>query len=525
MYYQKFKKTIIIFLAVSVVLVSFSQTAFGARKSKINTPLTNKGPTDGLVAWWTFDGQDTTWTSATAGTVTDKSGNGNTGTLSNMSRSSSPAPGISGQGFRFDGVDDYVSESAIDLSATNIVTLSFWMKKDFSTPEGVTFELTTNFNVNTDGFMVDANSASPCAGYIQVAHRGDTGYSVGCYTRPSSNAWHYYTVIFDKSLSTNEVNLYIDGQLQTAVSRPYNGNNTNNFGNKPFYIMSRAGSSYFDSGTIDDVRIYNRALSASEIQELYRLGSARLKANAPAAAPQGIYSGLVGYWTFDGQDTTWTSATAGTTLDKSGNGNTGTLTNMSRSSSPAPGISGQGFRFDGVDDKINAGTNSVLDLTNDLTVSAWVKFPAGTVGSNNSAIIIARSDGGWPLNTPDRGYALHCRIIGGNLWCMYNVSGATNHWYQDYNLGSANRSRWIHLVGTTQGNVHKFYVDGVEVLSATINTGDRTTGTSLLMGDDINGSDRMLGTIDDVRIYNRALSASEVQELYRLGARRFKVTQ
>src|SRR3990167_9321998 len=48
-------------------------------------------------------------------------------------------------------------------------------------------------------------------------------------------------------------------------------------------------------------------------------------------------NGLVGYWTFYGADTPWTSSTAATTLDKSGNNNTGTLTNMSQSTSPVIG--------------------------------------------------------------------------------------------------------------------------------------------------------------------------------------------
>jgi hypothetical protein len=65
-----------------------------------------------------------------------------------------------------------------------------------------------------------------------------------------------------------------------------------------------------------------------------------------------LSTGLVGWWTMDGKDTPWTSATAGTTLDSSGNGNTGTLTSMNRATSPVAGKIGQGLNFDGVDDYI-----------------------------------------------------------------------------------------------------------------------------------------------------------------------------
>ena len=80
-----------------------------ARTTQINTSLKGRGPTEGLVGYWTFDGQDTIWSSETTGATTDVSGNGNHGTLQNMSRSSSPASGISGQALKFDGVNDYVN--------------------------------------------------------------------------------------------------------------------------------------------------------------------------------------------------------------------------------------------------------------------------------------------------------------------------------------------------------------------------------------------------------------------------------
>src|SRR3989338_3488894 len=91
---------------------------------------------------------------------------------------------------------------------------------------------------------------------------------------------------------------------------------------------------------------------------------------ARITSPSQNYLGLVGYWTMDGADTVWTSATAATTLDKSGNGNTGTLTNMSRSSSPVSGKIGQGLEFDGGEDYVDAGNTTPLQITGAITVSA-----------------------------------------------------------------------------------------------------------------------------------------------------------
>src|SRR5581483_5540467 len=63
------------------------------------------------------------------------------------------------------------------------------------------------------------------------------------------------------------------GVQQTARAQSASSDNTNNFGNNPFYLMSRSGSGDFCAGLIDDVRIYSRALSAGEIQQIYSLGT------------------------------------------------------------------------------------------------------------------------------------------------------------------------------------------------------------------------------------------------------------
>ena len=81
--------------------------------------------------------------------------------------------------------------------------------------------------------------------------------------------------------------------------------------------MSSNNSNFFN-GSIDDVRVYNRALSVQEIQQLYAQGAANIDHSNTVA----LSSGLVGYWTFDGSQTNWTT---GKTNDSSGKGNSGQL--------------------------------------------------------------------------------------------------------------------------------------------------------------------------------------------------------
>src|ERR1019366_7671957 len=77
--------------------------------------------------------------------------------------------------------------------------------------------------------------------------------------------------VFDKSRTGgDEIKFYVDGVLQTVNRSLYASTNANNFGSNPFYLFSRAGATQFNSGTIDDLRIYNSALTAEQIQQLYR---------------------------------------------------------------------------------------------------------------------------------------------------------------------------------------------------------------------------------------------------------------
>ena len=104
---------------------------------------------------------------------------------------------------------------------------------------------------------------------LQAAVHGNVGYSTNCYAQPSSGVWHHLAIIYDKTQAGNaQTALYIDGVLQTPTSNLDTTQNTNSFGNNPIYLFSRAGSQFLNAGKMDDLRIYNRALSATEIQQL-----------------------------------------------------------------------------------------------------------------------------------------------------------------------------------------------------------------------------------------------------------------
>src|SRR3989344_6611093 len=143
-------------------------------------------------------------------------------------------------------------------------------------------------------------------------------------------------------------------------------------------------------------KIKNLKLKIGLIALLFFLLSNQVHASTFGISRPSNSLGLVGWWTMDGKDTPWTSSTAATTLDKSGNSNTGTLTNMAQATSPVAGKIGQALNFDGSDDWINAGSASVLDDMSALSISMWSK-PL-SYGQNNQGSFISKSNfssSGW----------------------------------------------------------------------------------------------------------------------------------
>ena len=170
----------------------------------------------------------------------------------------------------------YVETPAINLSATNVVTVALWASRNYSTVGGhALFETTANYHNSTTGFGLFPDDTD-CHG-IQAALRGDVGQTANCYNPPSFGVWHHIVVVYDKKQpGGDEVVLYIDGARQSPTRSLYASTNTNNFGNNPVYLFSQGGTTQFDSGAVDDFRIYTGALTAAQVKQLYNYGKAQI---------------------------------------------------------------------------------------------------------------------------------------------------------------------------------------------------------------------------------------------------------
>jgi len=202
-------------------------------------------------------------------------------------------------------------------------------------------------------------------------------------------------------------------------------------------------------------------------------------------APPMAYSlGLAGKWTFEASDAT----------DTSGNGNNGSLVN---SPTFGTGHNGTGtaitFPATGY---VNVPTSSTIDIINSLSVAFWIKF---TSAGNN--VILERYNGS------NSAYGFQTFPTGIISWLPVGTRiDATGIW---------NDGKWHHVCGTFQSinTVAKIYIDGVLRNTNNSAAGPTSISAPLTMGSR-SGTSGFSGSLDDVYLFNRVLSADEVFGLY-----------
>jgi uncharacterized repeat protein (TIGR01451 family) len=245
-------------------------------------------------------------------------------------------------------------------------------------------------------------------------------------------------------------------------------------------VGSTASLSYVDSGLAASTS-YSYRVRAGDAAGL--LGPYSPSATATTGA---LPSGLVGAYSFD----EGLGTTAG---DGSGNGNTGTLSGATWTTA---GKYGNALSFNGTSSRLTIADASSLDLTNAMTLEAWVQ-PSVTLSGWRSIVtkdvdryyLMASSN---PQNRP---------AVGGTF-------GTTNQ--NVFGTASLAVNTWIHVAATYERTTIRLYVNGVQVASGAQTAAISTSNSALTIGADSYG-EYFNGLIDEVRIYNRALTAAEIQ--------------
>ncbi len=471
--------------------------------SKTNTQINGAsvGLGAGLVGHWTFDGKNM------VSNVADSSGLGNNGLMSGFtSTSSAVTAGKVGQGLSFDGVNDYVNCGSNSSVLPDIFSFSAWVKINNNNPAGANMIMGWSSSTAYPGLLLKFSNSRPL---LYLGSNNYRYFSASSPTNVADTNWHHYVFIVTGN-TLNDIDnskLYVDGKEQDVFLTLKTGNPST----KLLCRLGMGGDSPRMNGIMDDARIYSRALSTTEIQQLYSQGSTKVASTISRPAQTGLTSGLVGHWTFDGKDTSWATYRI---TDKSPSGNTATISGMSTSTSPKVGKVGQALTFDMVNDKLVISPSSSLNNMSSFTYSLWIRPHSN--GQSELGYIFTKGSGG------SGGYLIQMDVNRFDI--TINYDGGTNlAFVAPFDASTYNR--WSHLVMTWDGtNVAAnvgVYLNGV-ALSHSFNTngvGSKVDDSSysLTIGDNGSNTRYFDGEMDDFRVYNRVLSASEIQQLYNNG--------
>ena len=342
---------------------------------------------------------------------------------------------------------------------------------------------------------VDADSSQSYELVIigNVAHcaiNGLTGadYSLSGVTSVTDNKWHHIACVADKNMAGNNQLLYVDGRLDTSASP---GTNIIKTTTDPLYLGA-ASLGYNQNirlnGTLDEAKIWNRSLTASEIANEYQMmyyGSTEKSALGTPAPDI-----PVALWHFDDNSTS-TSA-----YDYFGD-NQARISNATRTQGV---YGGTGFDFNGTNAMLAANFTQTMNLTGNMTIITWVKTGDGT----NVGYLLSKHE---TSTLPSYGILLN------NTIASCQIGNSTSNQTASAKITPDNT--WHQVACTYNTTTLAIYING-SPRNWTPFVGAINITTNGLFFGSLNGTARFFnGTIDEIEIYNRPFTADEINQSYR----------
>ena len=357
-----------------------------------------------------------------------------------------------------------------------------------------------------------SNDPNANGGAAALFYYGSQGYGMGMHTdgtisltkidvndvndgaegaRVTDLAWHHVAV----TKSGTSVSFYIDGVAYPSVSysSAFQFTTPAAIGVRGDLINANNNDSF--AGSIDELAIYDRALTPAEIQSIYAAGAAGKV--VPPATPVAAPASLVAWWPANGN-----------AVDVVG-GNNGTLTNAA---TYVPGEVQQAFNFNGSSAEVLLANTAALQLQN-FTIETWLQRGSATSvtldGSAvaGNALFFGYGHSGYSLGMSPTGNPLLTWVDHNDVVCSAAISDTD----------------WHHVAVTTTNGTVVFYIDGTAYpVTGTYNPGYVFATAPALGGraDNINepNNDSFLGSLDELSVYNAALTPAQILAIYTAGA-------
>ena len=155
-----------------------------------------------------------------------------------------------------------------NLPASNVWSISFWIKTTQTTLEGYLFSLTNDY-YNNDAFVSEINYQTINTFLCGITSSPNNFKTLN--TNLNDNTWRHIVLVLDRSQSANnEIKVYINSVLQTlSIFSGNNGDHTGNFVSDKLFIGGAGSNLYKYQGKMSDIKIFNFSLTQTEITNLY----------------------------------------------------------------------------------------------------------------------------------------------------------------------------------------------------------------------------------------------------------------
>ncbi len=410
------------------------------------------GPTP--VSNWDFN-------EGSGSTVNDAQG-GNSGRLKKNTAWSEDTPDGTGSSLSFDGSADYVKvNDSTSLHLTDEFTLSAWVKETAVH----SYATILSRRLGNYFYLLGVDNGHPFGGVGDGSNFSVTGKSL----LMSLNEWNHLAFAYNDA--TDKMFIHFDGtEKETPVTLtlpPQPGVNLS-------IGADSGGTVNFFTGVIDDVRIFAKALTASEIRDIY---------SGTLIQPH------TAFYAFNNNGD-----------DSSGNGHNGTVNGAvfvnDRDGNPAGAL-----QFDG-NDSVIINDHADFQITEELTLMAWVKETSPT---SYAKIISRRSGNYFYFLGVDNGHP-YGGVGDGSTYTVTqkSIDMAPDQWHLIAFV-------YNHLLG----KIYIYYDGIVDLTDVTISLPDINHVKLTIGGDEQGHSNFFEGLIDDVKIFNSELTADEIRQTYK----------
>ena len=372
-------------------------------------------------------------------TINTYTGNGSTQSIE----------GKIGTAASFNGSSSYITASGLGVTGNSAFSTSTWVK---TTSTGLFFFF-GNGTLNSS-FYISVETGGAYSGNVRVGNFGTDLFTSSASVNDGN--WHHVAFTSDGTTSK----LYINGSESNSTSHTWAIS-------ADIIELGRGTSSYYFNGSLDQVRVFNKALSSSEITTLY------------------------------GESNT---STTKSTTDIFDDGSGVALYEFEEGAKDTGGVSGyigSGGIFNG-----NGNITTSLDFNSftDYSISMWVYadvnagFIAGTINSSGTTGLYLQID------------------TSGNVIFYEVSSGGTA--YTVTSTGTITTNDWNHIVLVRDSSTNYVYINNGSPDSASNASITHATGLTLGRGGAFTAAGIYTGKLDQVRIFDKALSSSEVTTLY-----------